>query len=201
MLRVFLCPVLEKPLAPALGAAEDGPSVAGAGFYANSALAARKDAFFLVGTPFGRALPVFPLAADGTELRPLVAQVRHLDEAAAFGAAEGPDDGPSPLSFAVPIDAAAVGQAPARRAAVDVGPPHGREDLPADGTADLHRHRGPPHGAAGLSCPRHAPGQRARKKDSIVRCCLKNTRYITGYTYSRIMVEKVTVYAQSGDTC
>lgn len=175
-----------KPLFPTSLAAEGRPFILRLrDFHQGSAVAALEGSADDDGADLLGMLPVQALAVSRAELDPPVCRFRHPHQFAAFQAAEGAQGFLFPrrtdmIVRAVPVGvAAAVGTAVFLRDAVSDKFPaaHGAYSLP------LHRY--PPLSPAAIY--RIGPIQ-ARKKDSIRLCCLKNTLYITGYTYPRMLV-------------
>ena len=175
-----------KPFFPAGLAAENRPFILRLRYlYEGSAVATSKGSPNDDGADFLGMLPVQPLAVGRAELDAPVRRFRHPHQLAAFQAAEGTQGflfsrRTDMIVRAVPVGvAAAVGTAVFLRDAV------GRKFPAAHGAYSLPLHRYPPLSPAIIY--RVVPIQ-ARKKDSIRLCCLKNTLYITGYTYPRMLV-------------
>ena len=174
-----------KPFFPAGLAAEGRPFIFRLRhFYEGSAVAALKGSPYDDGADLFGMLPVQALAVGRTELDAPVRRLGHPHQLAAFQAAEGAQGfllsrRTDMIVRAVPVGvAAAVGTAVFLRDAV------GDKFLAAHGAYSLPLHRYPPPSPAAIY--RGVPIQ-ARKKDSIRLCCLKNTLYITGHTYPRML--------------
>jgi hypothetical protein len=175
-----------KPFFPAGLAAENRPFILRLrDLYEDSAVAA------LEGSPdddradlFGM-LPVQPLAVSRTELDAPVCRFRHPHQFAAFQAAEGSQGFFFPRRTDMIVRAVPVGVAAAVGTAVFLRDAVGRKFPAACGAYSL-----PLHGAS-LPSPatiyRGIALKKTRKKDSIRLCCLKNTLYITGHTYPRML--------------
>ena len=174
-----------KPFFPAGLTAEGRPLVFRLRhFYRRSAVAASKGSPDNDRADFLGMFPIQPLAVGRTEFDPPVRWLRHSHQFAAFQAAEGAQGFFFPwqtdmIVRSVPMSvAAAVGTAVFLRDAVSC------KLLAAYGTYSLPLHRYPPLSPTAVY--RIVPIQ-ARKKDSIYLCCLKNTSFITGYTYPRML--------------
>lgn len=174
-----------KPLFPAGLAAEDRPFILRlCDLHEGSAVAALEGSPDDDGADLLGMLPVQALAVSRTELDAPVRRLGHPHQLAAFQAAEGAQGfllsrRTDMIVRAVPVGvAAAVGTAVFLRDAV------GRKFPAAHGAYSLPLHRYPPLSPAVIY--RGVPIQ-ARKKDSIRLCCLKNTLYITGHTYPRML--------------
>lgn len=164
-----------KPAQAAGGAAKGNPPVVGIGdFHISSAVSAVKGVAYGLGFDFFRMLPVQPLAMSRAEFRPPVRRLGHPHQLAAFQAVKGPQGFLFPRRPAVIVYAVPVGVAPAVVAAVFLRDSVRFKFFAANGTYGFPFHRQPMDSLASTRSARRAKQFRARKKDSIHLCCLKN---------------------------
>ena len=164
-----------KPAQAAGGAAKGNPPVVGIGdFHISSAVSAVKGVAYGLGFDFFRVLPVQPLAMSRAEFRPPVRRLGHPHQLAAFQTVKGPQGFLFPRRPAVVVYAVPVSVAPAVVAAVFLRDSVGFKFFAANGTYGFPSHRQPMGSLAGARSARLAKQFRARKKDSIHLCCLKN---------------------------
>ena len=174
-----------KPFFPAGLAAEDCPLVLRLrDLYEGSAVAASEGSADDDGADLLGMLPVQALAVSRTELDAPVRRLGHPHQLAAFQAAEGAQGFLLPRRTDMIVRAVPVGVAAAVGTAVFLRDAVGCKFPAAHGAYSLPLHRYPPLSPAVIY--RGVPIQ-ARKKDSIRLCCLKNTLYITGHTYPRML--------------
>ena len=164
-----------KPAQAAGGAAKGNPPVVGIGdFHISSAVSAVKGVAYGLGFDFFRVFPVQPLAMGRAEFRPPVRRLGHPHQLAAFQAVKGPQGFLFPRRPAVIVYAVPVGVAPAVIAAVFLRDSVRFKFFAANGTYGFPFHRQPMDSLASTRSARRAKQFRARKKDSIHLCCLKN---------------------------
>ena len=176
-LRVFLLfSVQGKPFLAAGQAAEGRPSVLSlAHFDEDAAMAAAEGAADDYGRHLFRVLPVEPLAMGRAELCPPIRRLCDPHEAAAFDTAKaaqglGVFRRPHMVVHAVPVGVpSAVGTA------VFLRHPVGQEFLSTDGAYSRPLHRLTLPSPAVIYRTACFQPRQARKKDSIVLCCLKHT--------------------------
>lgn len=175
-----------KPFFPAGLAAKGRPFILRLrDFHQGSAVAALEGSADDDGADFLGVLPVQPLAVSRTKLNAPVRRLCHPYQLAAFQAAEGAQGFFFPRRTDVIVRAVPVGVTTAVGTAVFLRHPVGYKFLTAYGARRLPLHRYPLQSPAAVY---RIILMQARKKDSIHLCCLKNTLYITGYTYPPIVV-------------
>ena len=176
-----------KPLYPAGSAAESCTLILSiTHFDENAAVLTVKGTNYRTRLHMLRMLPIQPLAVSRAKLRPFISFVSNTDDLAALYALKGPQcirpiDRRSMLYQSV-----SVRIAPAKRAAVLLRAPFGNKYRAAHWAFSNSFH---PFSLTVSSSAENAHPQRrlcTRKKDSILLCCLKHTRYIKGHTYPRI---------------
>ena len=175
-----------KPLFPAGLAAEDRPLVLRLrDLHEGSAVAALEGSPDDDGANLLGMLPVQPLAVGRAELDAPIRRFRHPHQLATFQAAEGAQGFLLSRRTDMIVRTVPVGVAAAVGTAIFLCNAVGRKIPSAYSAYSLPLHRYPPRSPAIIY--RVVPIQ-ARKKDSIRLCCLKNTLYITGHTYPRMLV-------------
>lgn len=175
-----------KPFFPAGLTAEGRPFILRLrDFHQGSAVAALEGPPDDDGADFLGVLPVQALAVSRTELDAPVRRLCHPHQLAAFQAAEGTQGFLFPRRTDMIVRAVPVGVAAAVGTAVFLRDAVGDKFLAAHGAYSLPLHRYPPPSPAVIY---RGILIQARKKYSIRLCCLKNTLYITGYTYPRMLV-------------
>ena len=175
-----------KPFFPAGLAAEDRPFILRLrDLHEGSAVAALEGSPDDDGADLLGMLPVQALAVGRAEFDAPIRRLGYPHQLAAFQAAEGAQGFLFPRRTDMIIRAVPVGVAAAVGTAVFLRDPIGRKFPAAHGAYSLPLPRYPPLSPAVIY--RAVPIQ-ARKKDSIRLCCLKNTLYITGHTYPRMLV-------------
>lgn len=175
-----------KPFFPAGLTAEGRPFILRLrDFHQGSAVAALEGSPNDDGADFLGMLPVQALAVSRTKLNAPVRRLCHPYQLAAFQAAEGAQGFLFPRRTNMIVRAVPVGVTAAVGTAVFLRDAVGCKFPAACGAYSL-----PLHGAS-LPSPaaiyRGVALKKTRKKDSIRLCCLKNTLYITGYTYPRML--------------
>ena len=176
-LRVFLLfSVQGKPFLAAGQAAEGRPSVFGlAHFDENAAVAAMEGAADDYGRYLFGVLPIEPLAMGRAELRPPVRRLCDPHEAATLDTAETAQGlGVFRRPYVV-IHAVSVGVPSAVGTAVFLRHSVGQEFLSTDGAYSRPLHRLTLPSPAVIYRTACFQPRQARKKDSIVLCCLKHT--------------------------
>ena len=164
-----------KPSLAAVGAAEGRPLVLGVPYvYEDAAVPAIEAMLYGLGLYVFGMLPVQPLAVSRAELDPPVCRFRHPHQLAAFQAAEGTQGFFFPRRTAVVVDAVPVRITAAVGAAVFLRDSVRFKFFAANGTYGFPFHRQPMDSLASTRSARRAKQFRARKKDSIHLCCLKN---------------------------
>ena len=123
------------------------------------------------------------------EFRPLVCRLRHPHQPVAFQAAESPQGHFLPRRAGVIIRSMPVSITAAIRTAVFLRNPIRRKFTAADRAHGLPFHRWALQPPAASRVP--STSKKARKKDSIHLCCL-HTFSITGHTYPRIFLVRMT---------
>ena len=164
-----------KPAQAAIGAAKGCPPVVGLGnFHIGSAVPAVERMAYGLRFYFFRMLPIQPFAVSRAEFRSPVRRLGHPHQLAAFQAVKGPQGFLFPRRPAVVVYAVPVSVAPAVVAAVFLRDSVGFKFFAANGTYGFPFHRQPMDSLASTRSARRAKQFRARKKDSIHLCCLKN---------------------------
>ena len=174
-----------KPFFPAGLAAEDRPFILRLrDLHEGSAVAASEGSPDDDGADLLGMLPVQPLTVGRAELDAPVRRLCHPYQLAAFQAAEGAQGFLLSRRTDMIVRAVPVGVTTAVGTAVFLRDAVGDKFLAAHGAYSLPLHRYPPPSPAAIY---RGVLIQARKKDSIRLCCLKNTLYITGYTYPRML--------------
>ena len=138
-------------------------------------------------TNFFGMFPIQPFTMSRAELNPSVRRLGHPYQLAAFQTAKATQRvlclrGPPVVISAVPVGVpSAIGTAVFLRHSV------GDKFLPAYSAYGLPPHK--PLQPSPAEIYLMMPLSKTRKKDSTRLCCLKNTSYITGHTYPRIVLK------------